>query len=201
MMRAVLRRRRSLTYSVTPQSPWGWLSADIGAVGRAGSVVFEPTMIRVRGAGADIWGRADAFHFVWHAIEGDLDVVARITHIDSTREWTKAGVMIRAGLERGAAHAFMLGSAGKGYAFQRRPAADGISVHTSGGTGYVPGWVKLSRRGNQVAAYRSDDGRNWTMVGSSVIALGQVAFVGLAVSSHTTTAPSEARFESVTISQ
>ena len=186
---------------VTPQSPWGWLSADIGAVGRAGSVVFEPTMIRVRGAGADIWGRADAFRFVWHAIEGDLDVVARITHIDPTREWTKAGVMIRAGLERGAAHAFMLGSAGKGYAFQRRPAADGISVHTSGGTGHVPGWVKLSRRGNEVAAYRSDDGRNWTMVGSSVIALGQVAFVGLAVSSHTTTAPAEARFESVTISQ
>ena len=186
---------------VTPQSLWGWLSADIGSVGRAGSVVFEPTTIRVRGAGADIWGRADAFRFVWHAIEGDVDVVARITHIESDARVDEGrrhdpggtGTRRRPRVHAGLGREGLRVSAAVGCGWRQR--------HSSGGTGCVPGWVKLSRRGNQVAAYRSDDGHNWTMVGSSVIAFGQVVFVGLAVSSHTTTAPAEARFESVTISQ
>ncbi len=185
--------------SVTESVGGAWMSADIGDVGREGAWVEDGARMRVRGAGADIWNSEDAFRFVWRSIEGDVDMIARLERLDSTRPWTKAGVMIRGGLERGAPHAFMLGSAGKGLAFQRRAAAGGATSHTSAGSGAAPRWLKLSRRGNRLTAFHSVDGRQWTLAGSDSIALGPVAFVGLAVSSHTRTATSEALFDGVTV--
>ena len=46
--------------------PTPWLSQDIGAVGRAGTASFATATgtYSVTGAGADIWGTADAFRFV-----------------------------------------------------------------------------------------------------------------------------------------
>ena len=176
-----------------------WTAADIGAVGKTGSWVTSGTRFHVRGAGDDVWDRADAFHFVWQTIDGDGEIVARLLSVTQTRSWAKAGVMIRGGLERGAAHAFMLGSAAKGRAFQRRPAAGGLSVHTSAGPGSAPVWLKLTRRGNRVDAYRSDDGKEWILVDSAVIQLGRIAFVGLAVSSHTARATCDALFDQVAV--
>ncbi len=57
------------------------------------------------------------------------------------QDWTKAGVMMRASLTPGSPHAYMLVSANKGPAFQRRVADNDISTHTSAGSGYVPGYV------------------------------------------------------------
>lgn len=93
----------------------------------------------------------------------------------------------------------MLGSAAKGGAFQRRPAAGGLSVHTSAGPGSAPVWLKLTRRGNRLDAYRSDDGKEWILVDSAVIQLGRIAFVGLAVSSHTGRATCDALFDQVAV--
>lgn len=185
--------------SLTETAGGAWMSADIGDVGRQGAWAQDGAIMRVRGAGADIWGREDAFRFVWRSIEGDADIIARLERLDPTRPWTKAGVMIRSGLERGAAHAFMLGSAGKGFAFQRRPEDGGLTAHRAAGGGMAPRWLKLTRRGNRVTAFHSVDGRHWTAAGSEVITLGPVAFVGLAVSSHTAAATSEAVFGGVSI--
>jgi hypothetical protein len=33
----------------------------------------------VSGAGADIWGTADSFHFAYTALNGDGQIVARVT--------------------------------------------------------------------------------------------------------------------------
>jgi hypothetical protein len=93
----------------------------------------------------------------------------------------------------------MLGSAGKGLAFQRRSAAGRLTSHTAAGSGGAPRWLKLSRRGNRLTAFHSVDGRQWTRAGSDVIELGPVAFVGLAISSHTTTAVAEGVFDGVVV--
>ncbi len=187
--------------SITPQPAPVWLSTDIGAVGRAGRWTRSGDRLRVTAAGPDIWGNEDAFRFVWRTVAGDVDVVVRLTSLSRTRSWTKAGVMIRGGLERGAAHGAMLGSAAKGFAFQRRPRAGGLSEHTAGGAGAAPAWLKLSRRGNVVTAYRSADGRQWTRVGSDTIGLGSLAFIGVAVSSHSAEATCDAVFDGLTIEQ
>jgi regulation of enolase protein 1 (concanavalin A-like superfamily) len=171
--------------NVKLSSPPRWSTADIGSVGRAGSLSVTATEMRVSGAGADVWNTADAFHFAWRTLSGNGEIVARVASVQNTDRWAKAGVMIRADTDPGAPHAFMLVSPGKGYAFQRRATRDGLSSHTSGGTGTAPQWVKLRREGDTITAYRSADGGTWTLVGSDRIPMDTDVLIGLAVSSHT----------------
>jgi hypothetical protein len=101
-----------------------------------------------------------------------------------TDPWAKAGVMIRASTAAGSAHAFALVSAEAGYAFQRRGTESGESVHTTGGAGIAPGWVRLTRTGSTIEAFRSADGLTWTSIGRDTVSLGQTVLVGIAVTSH-----------------
>jgi predicted amidohydrolase len=182
-----------------PSLPTPWTSQDIGAVGVPGSASATGSTFTVKGAGADIWGTADAFRFVWRPLSGDGDIVARVASVEAVAPWVKAGVMIRDGLAANSAHAFMLVSAGKGLAFQRRLTPSGISTGTSGSAGTAPAWVKLERRGNVISAYQSADGVAWTLVGSDTFTMGATVSVGLAVSSHDTTRAAAATFDNVTL--
>ena len=113
--------------------PAGWAHADIGTVPFAGDATFASGTFSVTGSGADVWGTADQFHYAYTTLTGDGTIVARVASIPlNVNAWVKAGVMIRESLAAGAAHGFMLVSASKGVAFQRRPAAGGASVSTRG---------------------------------------------------------------------
>jgi hypothetical protein len=182
-----------------PPLPAGWQSRDIGTTGQAGSASYANGVFTVHGAGADVWGTADAFQFTYRSLEGDGSITARVESITGTQAWTKVGVMFRASTSPGAAHAFMLVSTGKGLAFQRRPANGGSSVHTSGGSGTAPRWVRLSRAGSRVSAYQSSDGSAWTLVASDTIALPATALVGLAVSSHSSSSLATGTIDRVTV--
>ena len=185
--------------SVTIRAPSGWQSQDIGAVGVAGSMSESGGTFTVRGAGADVWGSSDAFQFVWQRVSGDRDVIARVASIENVAQWVKTGVMIREQLTADSAHAFMIASAGKGLAFQRRIATGGLSTSTSGGAGAAPVWVKLERRGTTISAYQSADGVAWTLVGSDSFSMAADVYIGLAVSSHDSTRAAAATFDRVTI--
>jgi regulation of enolase protein 1 (concanavalin A-like superfamily) len=60
------------------------------------------------------------------------------------------------------------------------------------------GW-RLERSGDAVAAHASTDGAQWTLVGSDTIAMAADVVVGIAVSSHTTTAAATATFTNVAL--
>lgn len=177
--------------------PIAWESGDIGSVGQAGSVSSSGGTFTVRGAGADVWGSADAFHFASQTLAGDGDIVARVASISGPDAWTKVGVMIRQSLDAGSVHAFMLVSAGKGVAFQRRTVTGGTSFHTSGGSGTAPRWVRLARRGDVITASVSTDGTAWTVVGQDSFSIAGSAHVGLAVSSHDASRLATGTFDSV----
>jgi regulation of enolase protein 1 (concanavalin A-like superfamily) len=189
----------TVTAAPAPSLPSPWQSQDIGAVGPAGRASATTTTFTVSGGGADVWGTADALHFAWLRLTGDADVIARVATVENVNVWTKAGVMIRERLTTDSAHAFMIVSPGKGFAFQRRVAQGGVSTHTSGGGGTAPAWVKLERRGNTITAFVSANGTNWTTVGSDSFTMGADVHVGLAVSSHDTTRLATATFDGLTI--
>ena len=186
----------------TPASPIalpsGWSQQDIGSVGAAGSGGYSAGSgtFTVKGSGADIWGTADAFHYVYKPMTGDGVVIARVASIQNVNAWTKAGVMIRQTLDPGSAQALMLVSYSKGLAFQRRTSNGGVSTSTSGSMATAPNWVKLERLGTTINAYASSDGTTWTLVGSDTISMTASVYVGLAVSSHTTTV-AQATFDNV----
>jgi regulation of enolase protein 1 (concanavalin A-like superfamily) len=164
--------------------PSPWQTADVGSVAAAGSASESAGTWTVRGSGADIWGAADEFRFVWQELAGDGEVVARVTAIGNTHAWAKAGVMIRDGAAANAAHAMMVQTAGNGRAFQFRSATGGASRHVAGGAGPAPVWVKIARSGNVLTGSTSSDGIAWTMVGNATIAMGATVRVGLVVTSH-----------------
>ena len=159
-------------------------ATDIGAVALRGSTTYSSGTYTVKASGADIWDTADQFHFVYQPVSGNAEIIARVAAITNTNPWAKAGVMIRESLTAQSRHAMVAVSAANGYAFQRRPDVGGYSVHTAGGSGAAPGWVKLVRAGDLYTAYRSANGRTWTMIGSDTIPMGNTVYVGLAATSH-----------------
>lgn len=193
----------TITVSDAPTStglPTGWTHADIGATPIAGDATFTDGTYTVTGSGADVWGTADAFHYAYRTLSGDGAIVARVTSIpQGIHSWVKAGVMIRASLTAGSPHAFMLASASKGMAFQRRALNGGVSASTSGTASAAPRWVKLQRNGNLFSAYESADGVNWTLVGTDSISMGTTVYIGLAVTSHNTGASATCTFDSVSV--
>lgn len=180
--------------------PAPWQDLDIGTVGFAGSATYDAGTFTVTGSGADIWQPSDGFHFVYQTSTGDGEIVARVTSLQNTSPWAKAGVMMRANLGPGSPHALMLVSASQGTGFQRRLLPDGTNAWTAGAAAAAPYWVRLVRAGDRISAYGSVDGRAWTLVGSELIALGTTLDVGLAVTAHNNSALTTARFTDVQVS-
>ena len=195
----------SLTLSVlaaTPAPPPApvWTSQDIGFVGLSGSMTVDANgKFTIRASGADVWGTADALHYAWQRVSGDVDIIARVSTVENVHPSTKVGVMIRESLAANSANAFILGSPSKAIAFQRRVTAGGVSTSTSGGTDAMPVWMKLERRGTVIRAYRSSNGNNWHLVGSDTFPMGQDVYVGLALTSHDNTRLAGATLGSVTV--
>jgi hypothetical protein len=198
------RANGSQTPPPPPESggiPAPWNHQDIGSVGAKGTASYDTTtkVFRVTGAGADVWGSADALHYAYRPFTGDGSIVARVASVQNVDAWTKAGVMFRQSLTAGSMHAFMLVSPSKGLAFQRRPTTGGATVNTTGAAAKAPYWVRLDRHGSLITAYQSADGVTWTVVGSDTIAMSATIYVGFGVSSHTTSTTATATFDRVTI--
>ena len=188
-----------LAMEVPASLPNGQASADIGAPAVRGSASFSGGTYTVNAAGADIWGTSDQFHYVYQQASGDIDVKVRVASVSYADQWSKAGVMIRASLDADSAHGFVLMSAGRGSAFQRRPTDGGLSVGTTGSTAAPPGWVRLKRSGNLVTAYRSTDGVNWVTIGSDSIVLPDQVYVGIAATSHNAAAATTVKADNFSV--
>jgi phosphatidylserine/phosphatidylglycerophosphate/cardiolipin synthase-like enzyme/regulation of enolase protein 1 (concanavalin A-like superfamily) len=180
--------------------PSPWADRDIGAVPIAGSAQYSSGTFTITASGADVWGTADAFHFVYHTLTGDGSIQARVASVREANAWSKAGVMIRETLASNSKHAFMLVSSARGVAMQWRPATGGTSLNATGSASAPPRWVRLVRSGNTITGYESADGSTWTAVTSQTISMASTVYVGLAATSHTTTATTTAMITNVTTS-
>lgn len=193
---------RTVTVSdPTSTVPAPWTSQDVGSPAVAGSAGESNGTFTVSGAGTDIWGTADQFHFLYQPVTGDGEVIARVQSVTAVDVWSKAGVMMRESLAGGSKHASMLASASNGMAFQRRPTTGGTSLSTYGSAVSAPYWVRLTRRGDVFEAYDSADGQNWKPIGSETISMLQTIYVGLAVTSHNTSTAATALFSNVIVSE
>ncbi|MCC3371908.1 fibronectin type III domain-containing protein [Cohnella sp. REN36] len=182
-------------------APFG--DRDIGSVGIAGSAAYDPSADKftVQASGGDIWGTEDAFRFVYRPWTGAGQIVARVASVQNAAEWTKAGVMIRASLDKQAPYAMMAMTPGRGVVFQDRLQAGGASTLTNGTSAQAPYWVKLVRDAAGISAYDSSDGENWTLIKKESISLPATVYVGLAVTSHTNTRLAAAEFDHVAVGE
>jgi hypothetical protein len=179
--------------------PPPWLDADVGGVAALGSASFTSPTFTVRGSGTDIWNTADEFHFVYMPVSGDATIVARVSAIQNTNAWAKAGVMIRESLAADSRHASIFGTPANGITFQHRTGTGAVTTNSAGPLVAAPYWVKLVRSGSTLTGYASADGADWTSVGSTTISLPSSIFVGLALSSHSDGVINTSLFDGVAV--
>ncbi len=175
---------------VTLAAPPAWTAADIGSVGAAGStsVDYATDLFTLNGAGANIFGTADSFHYYylpWTA--GDATIVAEVTSVENTHQNAKGGLMIRQSLANNAQNALVDLKPGTGAApgveFMRRTTSGGSGAHSSGSpvaSITPPRFLKLVRSGNNFSAYYSSDSVTWTQVGvTESITMTGTVYIGL----------------------
>jgi hypothetical protein len=190
-------------FAFTGDEP-GWTGADIGSVGLPGNdgrtLDGSDSWVEVGGAGGDIWGAADAFHFryVSTPLVGDGSITVQLINEQNTNIFAKAGIMLRQSLSPASAHVTLDIKPDTGIELLART-QDGAQTSYLGGSG--PGLgstLRLSRSGSQVTAAVSPGGTGWTVVGTATLA-GPV-YVGIAVTSHDQAAVNQAQFVNVSVS-
>lgn len=192
---------RKISYGGTSPSPLPspWQTQDIGAVGVVGSATLNNNIFTIKGSGTDIWDQSDEFQYVYQPLTGDGTITARVTSLDNTNPWAKAGVMIRESLTGESKHAFAAVTSGNGTAFQRRASVGDISYHSAGSSVTTPYWVKLERKGDVFSAFQSSDGSAWSPINAEIVAMAQNVYVGLAVTSHNNSIVTTATFSNVQV--
>jgi hypothetical protein len=182
--------------NVTPRPLGPWLQASIGT-NILGSASESCDRYTVLGGGRDIWGAADAFHFVYQSKGAGraITLTARVLAVQDTNPWAKAGLMIRETLDPDSPNALVALTAQNGVIFQWRPGKSAASYAAFAAGITTPCWLRLVAApiAGQPAQFnltglRSPDGVNWTAVGAPIgLTLGSGPVAGLAVCSHTVT--------------
>ena len=178
---------------------------DVGKVDRPGSAAYDDVsnQYRVTGSGANVWGREDAFHFLYRATTGDVTVTADVRFEGVGKDaHRKACVMVRQGL---AADDPYVGVAVHGdglVSLQYRPAKGGVTEEVKAATrapADAPARVRLRREGDVFTMLLAADGKTFAPAGSATVNLKGAAYAGLAVCSHDATVSETAVFSNVAV--
>jgi outer membrane protein assembly factor BamB len=184
-----------------PGCPSGWSCADVGNPALAGNQNLNGGTWTIQGAGGDIWGTADQFHFVWQQLAADGSVSAHVVSQQNTDGWAKAGVMLRQSTDPGSAYYSAFVTPSNGINVQYRAAQGAASAQLVALAGTAPAYLRVARSGTTYTTYTSSDGTTWTAVAGSGITLnlnGPIS-AGLAVTSHNPAALCTVTFDIVSV--
>ncbi|HEV2688268.1 MAG TPA: hypothetical protein VGV35_06930, partial [Bryobacteraceae bacterium] len=184
------------TFTTTASQSQTLTSADINTSIAGSTTAVGTNGYDVTAGGADIYGTADSFRFVYRQQTGDFDISVQVAALANTNIDSKAGLMARASLSAGDVMAFSGTTAADGYRFTRRTSSGALTLNTKSTdpVAFPNVWLRLQRVGNTLNAYHSTDGVNWTLTGSQTLTLPATLYIGLAVTAHSTTATTTAQF-------
>jgi len=174
---------------------------DIGAGLQKGKVEFAAGVYRVTGGGADMWGKADAFHFVWKKISGEIALTADVQLAGTSAETKrKAAVMIRQSLDADSAYADIAFHGNGEIAAQWRLAAGGVTgdvmrpdfLDTT-----TPTRIRIERRGNRFTVSAGKPDGQLAAMAPFTVNLTDPVYVGLAVCAHDANGLTTAAFSNV----
>jgi len=181
------------------------LNSDIGATPQKGSGELDGLgrKYRVTGGGADVWGTADAFHFVWKKVSGDMTLTADVEFVGASAQTKrKAALIFRQGLEPDAAYADVAFHGNGEIAAQWRSAAGwatGDIVLPQNLDTSSPVRIRIERRGNQFFVSAGKPSGRLAAMAPVTVTLSDPVYVGLAVCSHDANGLTTAVFSNVKI--
>ncbi|GIJ46067.1 hypothetical protein Val02_29530 [Virgisporangium aliadipatigenens] len=110
----------------------------------------------------------DVYSWVHRPLSGDGSVTVRVAAFGGNRgpggeglvPWAKAGLMVRAGTQRGASYAAVMVTGAHGVRMQH----DFTHDRAGSAAATVPRWLRITRTGGAVTGEESDDGVTWRTV-------------------------------------
>lgn len=210
---------RVIPTSVFWSVPQPWSHLFVGTPQVNGGATFAPAAGRftVAGGGGDIWSTSDAHRFVYREMTNNFEFIARIASQSGNSTWKKAGLMARKSVSASDAYygAFQTpagqASTQRWLVTQWRTTSGGGSLNRSSQVTTDPDfpqvpsgdylWVLLTRNGDVLRTYAKNtpDGVWKLFEERTDIILGDVAEVGLAVTSHDAATLSLTEFDNVTL--
>jgi regulation of enolase protein 1 (concanavalin A-like superfamily) len=157
-----------------------WRAFDVGRLAQKGYARFNGDVFSVKSAGGTIGEDRDAFCFVAQPLSGDGEIVARFMTVNDPRHVVQ-GLMIRSSADPGATFAAIFCVEGDMRFFTRtRPngATDAGTVGAHKST--LPFWARLTRKGDELLASFSQDGKSWERVGRETISMRAQTLAGIA---------------------
>ncbi len=182
----------------TSALPAPWVDADIGYT-LPGSASWSAGTFVVMASGADFWDVADTGNIVYQPISGNGQITARVTAVQNTAAWAKAGVMFRESLASGAEEVFVALTPANGITMQWRTNTGDVSYYSPGPVASAAYWVRLERANNLFKGYSSPDGTNWTLTASVTNVMNTNAIFGLAVTALNPALYNQSTFDNVSL--
>ena len=166
-----------------------YITGAVGDPSTESSVSWVEGGLDITAAGSGVGDTSDQFSFSYETYSGDFDVQVRVSGMEFSDAWARAGLMARDGLESNALFAAMFTTPGPvGCHFMAR-AAEGDDAVSEG---YFPTtvpdmWLRLRRTGDLFEGFAGIDGSTWEPIGSESISMSTELEVGFVVSSADST--------------
>ncbi|HEY9175292.1 MAG TPA: immunoglobulin domain-containing protein [Verrucomicrobiae bacterium] len=167
----------------------GFTKQDLSFLGSA--FTGDGNVIEVVGSGADIWGTADAFMYVYKVVSGDFDAKVRVESLTQANVWSKAGIMARENDLPGSRNVMILTTPlplNNLQQTQWRDIADSDSAAKGepGPVTYPDAWVRLVREGNRFISLFKTNNTDWVLAHTYTpsAAYPSAILLGLAVTAH-----------------
>lgn len=186
-----------------------WAVQDIGAASVAGRSDYAGGEFILRGEGAQFGSTTDDFHFVYHRLPSDGQLVAHVQSLSARdsdltdiHPSAKAGLMIRKSLDPESCFCGLVLTAGQGPTLFIRPNSNSTAAIipvVSPAKIKPPYWLKLTRMRDQVSTAISADGKKWELIAQQPMEVLQEAYIGMFVSSNRTDQLATAVFDHVRV--
>jgi hypothetical protein len=161
--------------------PQDWKNQDIGTVHTPGTASCDANgTFNLTASGWGAWGAQDSLHFVYRTLEGDGQIIAHIAKLDATHGPVVAGVMIRQSLAPDAPTAGACLYPNGQVRLPHRPETSLAEFKHTDEAPQLQGWIRLTRRGEQLTSFRSTDGKFWQRVETREVPMNQSVLIGVA---------------------
>jgi hypothetical protein len=157
---------------------------------------------RVTGGGANMWGAADAFYFVWKKVSGDVTLSADIQWVGtSAAEHRKAVLIVRQSLDPGSPYGDAV-SHGNGLTSLQFRGAPNEQTYQIVAAEDGPSRLRIVKKGSAFTMYFGKPGGGLKASGPvEFVTLEEPFYVGLGVCSHVATTLETAIFSNVKLEE
>ncbi len=162
-----------------------WSATDLGGAMKGGLQKVGAGVFALFGAGNDLWGSKDEGRFLHKTVAGDFTLQVQLRSMEDIEQYSKAGLMVRSTLDQDAPNLLLSSFYNGELQLAWRPAKGEAMTAQEIVTSAAPVWLRITRKGSDFTAERSQNGTAWTLVGKqSVPALGGKVMVGPIALSH-----------------